>query len=318
MDINTLKAFVEVARSGSFSAGAERLYLTQPAVSKRVAALETELGSRLLDRIGRRITLTEVGQTLLPQAIRLLDEAAELKRMVSGLSGEVAGTLVMATSHHIGLHRLPPVLSTFRQAYPRVQLDIRFMESEAACRGVATGEVEVAVVTLPTAPDPVLHTQRLWRDDLVFAVGHDHPLAARKKVAFKTLLGYPAVLPSLNTYTRDIVESAAREAGLTPQVVMSTNYLETLKMLVVTGLGWSLLPAIMADKQICTLKTDVRLGRDLGLVAHTRRTLSNAARAMIGACEGQQDPVVPGRRKVAERVPRNERKRRSGTGSRAE
>jgi len=287
MDITSLSAFVAVARAGSFSIAAEQLFLTQPAVSKRVAGLESELGTRLFDRIGRRISLTEAGQALLPQAVRLLDEAAELKRVASSLSGEVAGTLLMGTSHHIGLHRLPPVLRAYSQDYPQVQLDIRFMDSEAACRAVASGDLELAVVTLPTRTDPVLRTERLWRDDLVFAVNRDHPLASQQRVTLATLAAHRAVLPGPATYTREILETALRKAGVTLQVAMSTNYLETLKMLVATGLGWSLLPATMLDNEICALPCDLRLSRELGLVTHTKRTLSNAARAMIDACRAQ-------------------------------
>jgi DNA-binding transcriptional LysR family regulator len=289
MDITSLSAFVEVARAGSFSIAAERMFLTQPAVSKRVSGLEAELGTRLFDRIGRRISLTEAGQALLPQATRLLDEAAELKRVASSLSDEVAGDLVMGTSHHIGLHRLPPALRAFTQAYPQVQLDIRFMDSETACRAVATGDLELAVVTLPTTPDPVLHTERLWLDKLAFAVNRDHPLAGRRRVSLKTLAGHRAVLPGPATYTRAILEDAVRTSGVSLQVAMSTNYLETLKMLVATGLGWSLLPATMLDDEVCALKTELQLSRELGLVTHTRRTLSNAAQAMIAACRTLAD-----------------------------
>ncbi|MGB5777013.1 MAG: LysR family transcriptional regulator, partial [Sedimenticolaceae bacterium] len=136
MEISALQAFVEVAERASFSAAAEALYLTQPAVSKRVAQLESELGTRLFDRIGRRISLTGSGAALLPRARRLINDARELKRLVVDLSGEVGGRLVMGTSHHIGLHRLPAPLKRFTEQVPAVELDIRFMDSEAACRAV--------------------------------------------------------------------------------------------------------------------------------------------------------------------------------------
>ena len=132
MDFTSLLAFIRISEFGSFSAAAESLFLTQPAVSKRIAQLEDELGARLFDRIGRQIALTETGRLVLPRAQQLVNDANELKRVVSDMSGEITGKLVMATSHHIGLHRLPPVLRAFTTNYPQVDLDIRFMDSEAA------------------------------------------------------------------------------------------------------------------------------------------------------------------------------------------
>ena len=105
-----------VAETGSFSLAAEKLHLTQPAVSKRVALLEEQLGTGLLDRIGRNISLTEAGQALLPHALAVQRELDAAQQSVRDLSGAVAGRLRIATSHHIGLHRLPPVLSAFSKA----------------------------------------------------------------------------------------------------------------------------------------------------------------------------------------------------------
>ncbi|OOY83779.1 LysR family transcriptional regulator, partial [Solemya velum gill symbiont] len=150
MDIHTLSVFIEVARSGSFSRAAENLYLTQPAVSKRIAALENELSAPLFNRIGRHISLTEAGEILLPKALQMIADADEMQRAVNSLSDHVGGKLLMATSHHIGLHRLPGILRNFSQSYPDVELDIRFMDSEVACQLVEQGELEMAIVTLPT------------------------------------------------------------------------------------------------------------------------------------------------------------------------
>ena len=177
IDLYALQAFAAVARWESFSIAAEHLFLTQPAVSKRVAALENTLGQRLFDRIGRRVSLTDAGRALLPRARALLDEAEALTRVVAAASDTISGPLVMGTSHHVGLRRLPPVLRAFTQQYPEVQLDIRFMSSEAACRAVETGELELAVVTLPTGREPALVRQAVWDDPLDVLVSADHPLA---------------------------------------------------------------------------------------------------------------------------------------------
>jgi DNA-binding transcriptional LysR family regulator len=286
MDLAGLQAFVEVARSGSFSAAAEALYLSQPAVSKRVAALEQELATPLFDRVGRRVTLTEAGRSLLPRAQRLLNEAADLRRLAADLSGETTGPLLMATSHHIGLHRLPSVLRAYTRRYPKVLLDIRFMDSEAICRAVQAGDIQLGVVTLPPSGDlPNLLSIPVWHDPLAFAVAPDHPLAAAPRPTLRSLARHPAVLPSPTTYTREILEQAMRRAGVAPHVSMSTNYLETLKMLVATGLGWSLLPETMLDASIRALPLrSPRLTRELGIVVHRQRSLSNAERAMIAAC----------------------------------
>ncbi|MEA3304151.1 MAG: LysR family transcriptional regulator [Pseudomonadota bacterium] len=281
MDINALQAFVEVARQGSFSKAADLLFVTQPAVSKRIAALEDELQARLFDRIGKNITLTETGGELLPRARRLLLEADEMKRIASSLSTSVGGRLLMGTSHHIGLHRLPPVLKAFHNQYPKVILDLRFMDSEQAFQAVEQGELELAIVTLPSATPPNLEVQTIWIDLLEVVTAADHPLASQQQVSLQTLAEYPAVLPGPQTYTRQILQQELQRLGLKLDTTLSTNYLETLKMLVMTGLGWSLLPNTMIDGKLHKLKTELKIERQLGSVIHHKRTLSNAARAML-------------------------------------
>ncbi|WP_457676277.1 LysR family transcriptional regulator [Thiolapillus sp.] len=282
MDFNGLQAFLAVAETGSFSRAAQRLYLTQPAVSKRLATLEDELGLVLFDRVGRRVTLTHAGEVLLPRARELLLQAQDMKHLASELTEKVSGPLVLGTSHHIGLHRLPDVLRHYRDAYPDVQLDIRFMDSEAACRSVEKGELELAVVTLPTAPTANLQVRELWQDELCFVVSPEHPLAGEQNVSLKQLVQYPAVLPGPTTYTRSILEDALHRLKLDITLGMSTNYMETLKMLAEINLGWSLLPRTMLEQSsLEVLPVKLQLKRSLGLVTHTGRILSNPAQALI-------------------------------------
>lgn len=282
MDLNALQAFLAVAETGSFSRAAQHLYLTQPAVSKRLAALEGELGLTLFDRVGRRASLTHAGEVLLPRARELLLQAQDLKNMASELTEEVSGPLVLGTSHHIGLHRLPDVLRHYHNAYPGVQLDIRFMDSEAACRSVEIGDLELAIVTLPNNPPDNLKTQELWQDDLCFVASPEHELAGAEQLSLQQLVRFPAVLPGPTTYTRSILEEALRKRHLDITLGMSTNYLETLKMLTEINLGWSLLPRTMLNHgQLVILPVKLKLKRSLGLVTHTRRILSNPAQALI-------------------------------------
>ncbi|NYS61256.1 LysR family transcriptional regulator [Vreelandella salicampi] len=290
MDTQSLQAFLAVAETQSFSRAAEQLHLTQPAVSKRIATLEDLLGTRLFDRIGRRIALTEAGSVLLPQARQILFTVEDSRRALANLSGHVGGRLTLATSHHIGLHRLPPVLKQYTQRHPEVDLDLHFLDSEFAYQGVRDGSLEMAVVTLAPHPVEQLHVVELWRDRLCFVCAADHPLANhRRALSLAALCDYNCVMPGAKTFTGSLIAQRFDEAGLQLPVSMATNYLETLKMMCSVGLGWSLLPEKMIDRDLIELNVDTApLYRPLGYLVHTNRTLSNAASKMIEALERSQ------------------------------
>ncbi len=291
MDSAALRAFVAVAEQGSFSRAADSLFLTQSAVSKRIAALEDELRAPLFDRIGRSVHLTEAGAVLLTRARRILAEIEAGRQAIADLGGTVAGRLRLGTSHHIGLHYLPPVLRAFTVSYPAVELDLRFLESEAACEAVERSELELAVVTLPESPAVALATETLWPDPLAFAVGPDHALCQlTPPLAPAMLADQPAILPAPATFTRRIVAAALAPFGVRPHVTLETNYLETIKMMVAVGLGWSVLPRTMlADGELQPLEiAGIDLERRLGLVRRDGRTLGNAARAFRALVRAQR------------------------------
>jgi DNA-binding transcriptional LysR family regulator len=270
-----------VAHDGSFSLAAEHLYLTQPAISKRIASLEGELDTRLFDRMGRQVFLTEAGRHLLPRAEHIIDQLTDIRRELANLTGRISGSLAMATSHHIGLHRLPAILRSYSDTNPQVELDIRFMESEKACHSVEQGELELAVVTLPLTPVEALQSKTIWHDPLQVVAGSDHPLARQQMISLSELVDYPAVLPTRGTYTRTLIEQRISQQHLHVNCTLSTDYLETLKMMTTIGLGWSILPAILLDDSLVALQVpELNLSRSLGIVTHRKRTLSNAARAM--------------------------------------
>lgn len=283
MELAALKAFKVVAESGSFSRAGNILFLSQPAISKRIAALEDQLGLKLFDRIGRQIALTEAGNILLPEARKIFEQVDESRRLLANLSGRVAGRLHIATSHHIGLHRLPAILQAFTQHHPDVELELSFMDSESAFRKLETGGLELAIVTLPETPAASLKITPVWKDELVFVCGKNHALCKLPKVDLNTLSRHGALLPGQGTITRKIIGSYFTQRGLTLNVTMETNYLETIQKMVEIGLGWSALPKIMLNSETSTILplSSIHLQRTLGIVRHSSRTLSNSARALL-------------------------------------
>lgn len=290
MDPQSLQAFLAVADNASFSRAADQLHLTQPAVSKRIAVLEGQIDARLFDRIGRHVSLTEAGRLLLPRARQILVMVDDSRRALGNLSGDVGGSLTLATSHHIGLHRLPPLLRQYTRTHPEVRLDLHFLDSEEAYQGVLDGELEIAVVTLALHPDPQLEVIPVWIDRLSFVCARDHSLARKGALTLAELCEFDAVLPGPLTFTRGLIEARFAEAGLRLPVGVSTNYLETLKMMTTIGLGWSLLPEGLVTDDLHVLEVDhPPVLRPLGYLIHRSRTLSNAARAMLEALDAVRE-----------------------------
>ncbi|WP_415891815.1 LysR family transcriptional regulator [Neptuniibacter sp. PT8_73] len=284
MDTNTLQAFLAVAATGSFSKAADQLFLTQSAISKRIALLEDQLNSKLFDRIGRTVTMTEAGTALLPRAKDILLQLDDAKRLISNLNaGEITGNFKLAASHHISLHRLPPLLKQYTEACPKVELDLEFAESEIAYEGVLRGDLELALITLSPEPDSSIHSEIIWDDVLRYVVAKDHPLAGCNTISLEQLTQVNAILPGSNTFTRSLVEKLFQQHALELNVSMSTNYLDTIRMMVSIGLGWSLLPDSLVNDDLCVLDvTDSEpVHRNLGIIYHRNRTLSNAANYLV-------------------------------------
>lgn len=282
MNSTELNTFVAVADCLSFSRAAIKLQLTQPAVSKRIQALEAHLGMALFDRPGKRVYLTDAGRLLQPRAEAMLQNLADTERLLQNLNNRIEGALRLATSHHVGLHRLAPVLKSFTRDHSAVKLDIRFEDSEAAHDLVRHSDSELAVVTLDPKGGSDLNYHPLWDDPLCFVVSQEHAFARNEQISLQSLASEPVILPGLATYTGRIVAEVFAERDIALQPVMSTNYLETISMLVGTGIGWSVLPRSMVHAPMVALATDgPYMHRTLGVVTHPQRTLSNAAEAFI-------------------------------------
>jgi DNA-binding transcriptional LysR family regulator len=290
MDIQALHAFIAVAEHQSFSLAAEQLHLTQPAISKRIKGLEEQLNSPLFDRHNRSLSLTDTGHSLLPKAKEIVQLVSDTQLSMRNMNDQVEGSLKLGTSHHIGLHRLPPYLKSFVSQFPLAELNLSFMGSESAYQAIAQRQVELALTTLDTSntdnlPEGMVN-EVLWQDKMVFTCAKDHPLNQLTQVKLKDLSAYSAILPEDNTFTFKLLQEKFKQQNLTLTSPMPTNYLETIKMLVSVGLGWSLLPESMLDNAdemgLATLQVEnITLTRPLGFLYLQGRTLSNAAKAFI-------------------------------------
>ena len=280
MHLDELESFIQVARLRSFSVAAQQLHISQPAMSKRIQSLESHLGVSLFDRLGKRVRLTPAGELLVGKANAILDLSRDMERDVGNLAQTVSGRLSMATSHHIGLHRLSPVLQRFTQQYPEVELDIKFEDSEVAHKLVRAGDIELAVVTLNPAGEqeqPDLETKTIWQDPLCFVNAKPLP----ELTSLGQLASLPCILPGPNTFTGRIVTERFASEGLVLNPALSTNYLETISMLVSVGVGWSVLPQTMTSELQQLTPQCAPITRTLGCVTHSKRTLSNSASAFL-------------------------------------
>lgn len=290
MDIQALTAFIAVAEHKSFSLAADQLYLTQPAISKRIKGLEDQLNSPLFDRHNRSLSLTNTGISLLPKAREIVQLVGDTTLAMRNMNNKVEGRLKLGTSHHIGLHRLPPFLKSFVSQFPLAELNLSFMGSESAYQAVAQRQVELALTTLEVSnnsgsPEGIV-SEVLWHDKMVFVCAQDHLLSKLTHITLKDLSEYPAILPESNTFTFKLLQEKFKQQDLNLLNPMPTNYLETIKMLTSVGLGWSLLPKTMLENSdeiglTELLVEEISLARPLGFLYLQGRTLSNAAKAFI-------------------------------------
>ena len=281
MNLAAFDAFVKVMETGSISLAADQLFITQPAVTKRIHSLEDYFGVKLFESAGRGIQPTHAAHSLLPKVKMWLNELGEIHHTLSHEQAQVQGRLKIGTSHHIGLHHLAEPLKRFVQQFPQVTLDVHFVDSEQAHEQVLAGELELAFLTLPPRGDDRLNYLTIWHDPLVFVAAPFHALAQQQQLHLEDLIAYPSLLPAAHTYTSQIMLAEFEKKGLKPQISMGNNPLESIRMLVSIGLGWSVLPKTLLNHELVQLDLNLKLNRQLGMVWHPARIQSKAAAQLI-------------------------------------
>lgn len=250
---NHLALFQAVAETGSFSRGAERLYISQPAVSKQVAELETAIGSRLFERVPKGVRLTEAGALLLgyaQQLTRLEDEAAQAMAELQSLD---RGRLRIGASLTVGAYVLPEVLGAFRLQYPKIELSLEMANTETISQWVRQGAVDLGL-TEGLVSDSALEVRMFLEDELVAIAPPGHPILQEENVTAARLCREPFLLREPGSGTRAVVEDAFARLGLALQPVMSLGSIEAIKRAVAAGAGLAIVSRL-------ALMLEIEMGR---------------------------------------------------------
>ena len=286
MNLNQLLYFKSVSEVGSISRAAAELLITQPAVSKQIKALEDELGEKLFDRIGKKVFLTHAGEMLYTHAGRILRSVDEAKTAVRDISAECSGELIIGVSDHISIHRLPDVLKSYITAFPKVDLKLRCHRSETILEMVGKNLVDLGVITLPKSAYNMV-TIKIWEDPMSLVFVKGHPLESFQPVKLKDAADYGMILNEPDTETRRMIDNAFSAKKLMPNVTMEVAYIETIKGLVKTGLGISILPEKSVESEVKSGElgkahiADAKISRDLGVVYLKDKFLSRPAKEFL-------------------------------------
>ncbi len=234
-----------MAEELSYSRAAARIHVSQPSLSRQVAALEAEIGVALLDRDKHRVSLTAAGRAYLERARELLvglDQAADLARRSA--KGQV-GRLALGFGGSAAYTLMPAVLRRFRARYPEVEVTLQQLPLTAQLDALREGRVDVGFLLLPV-DDPAVRTERLMRDRMVAAVPSDHALARRREVALRSLSdeAFVAFPREGGLGYRDRMVELCLKAGFTPRIVREAAPLESIVGFVASGAGIALLPAM--------------------------------------------------------------------------
>ncbi len=285
MDFDQLEIFLEVARLSSFSRAAEKRFRTQPAISSQIRALEEEVGARLLDRSGGRVSLTAAGKLFFKYAEETIEQRKTILTDIAETERVPRGEIVVGANEGTCLHILPEVFAQFKRDYPNVSVSIKRSDYAKILESILENAVDFGVVSLPVN-DNRLEAQMIHRDHLVAITAPGHPLAHNKTVSVAEVATYPLVLPKLG-HTRDALDELFYDHHVKPNLAMELDSSELLKRFVAAGVGVGFIARsnieedIRAKALVAITLADVQIRRDLALVFRKDKSLSRAARAFM-------------------------------------
>lgn len=284
IDIPQIEAFLAVATFGSFGKAAASLFLTQPSVSARVAALERALGQRLFDRSRRGVRLTRAGTVFLPVAERIVKTLAEGRQALEGAQSREGGLVVIAAALSISTYLLPDIVKAFRDDHPGARVSIRSGHSRDVLRMVLDEEAEIGLAR--GLKHPAVHSVRLGRDEILLVAPPTHPFAGRRQVRLREAAAQPLILFDKGSSDWVLITGFFRRSGLLPNVVLELEGIEAAKKMVEKGIGIALLPHLAIRRELregslvhVRIVDAPVLARNVDLVYRRGGQLSEIARA---------------------------------------
>jgi DNA-binding transcriptional LysR family regulator len=302
MTLRQLEYLIAVAEEGSFTRAAERLFVSQPALSHQVKALERSVGGELLEREPTGVQLTPMGRALLPHALASVRAAADGQRAARAVGQLEAGELRIGTLHSIALGVVPAAIRAWRLAHPQVSFELHeYVNIDQLADQMRLGVADVAVGPTPRHWDGPIRT--LGREELVVVLAVDDPLVRgrRGKVALERLADRPWVLYSPENGLAPVVMEACSAAGFTPRAAVHTHHTATAVQLAAAGLGPALVPENVVEPGFAgaLLRPDPPVRREL--VAFTRARPSPLVVAFSdvlaehAVIDPRQPSILPGR-----------------------
>ncbi len=241
MDLRQLEIVRRVAETGSFTAAARALNVSQSAVSRQVLQLEEELGEPAFLRLGRKVRLTTAGQSLLDLSRRVLADIHDTTRGIRDEQQSPSGTLHLAGGMTVCLHVFPAVLKEFRRRQPRIDVKLTTGSTSQLIERLRTGALDVGLLTLPVEGSDLVQVPAI-REELLLVLPPSHRLAKQRRIAPADLHKQKWVLFERGSSTRHVIDEMFRAYDILPRIVMETENVEILKALTMIGMGLTIVP----------------------------------------------------------------------------
>lgn len=285
LDVGDLQAFIAVSEKLSFKAAAEELFISQPALSRRIEKLEATAKVRLLDRTSRRVALTEAGRLFLQHAQSAVEE---LQAAIGGLSHSAqqrASTVTVACVPSVAHHVLPQALKTFAQQFPKTRVMVIDESGGEVLRSVVTAVADFGV-NFTGAQEADIEFEAVQTERYVLAVRQDHRLAGRRSVAWKDLMDETLISVSARSSNRVLLDHALAKIKRRPSVSYETNHVISALGMVAAGLGIAAVPALALSKEhypslVSIPLTHPTISRTLGIITRKGSELSESATALV-------------------------------------